>query len=192
MSRRHACRPAILLVFCATVASTATAQAHDHMQHESTTAAMPTLPGQAAFGAIAEIVHILEADPATDWTRVNIEALRQHLIDMDEVTMRAAIVKKNIPNGIEASISGTGRTLGAIQRMAVNQSGMLNLSDDYAATATVTPTGARVVITSRHPDDPRAVARLRGLGYAGLLTEGDHHVRHHLAIARGDADAHKH
>src|SRR5665213_2414926 len=46
---------------------------------------LPTQPGQSAFAAIQEIVAILEADPKTDWSRVNIEALRQHLIDMDNV-----------------------------------------------------------------------------------------------------------
>ena len=34
-------------------------------------------------------MRILEADPTTDWSKVNIGALREHLIDMDEVTMRA-------------------------------------------------------------------------------------------------------
>jgi hypothetical protein len=32
---------------------------------------------------------MLEADPATDWAKANIGALREHLIDMDEITMRA-------------------------------------------------------------------------------------------------------
>ena len=31
----------------------------------------PTMPGQDAFGAIQEIVRILEADPKTDWSKVN-------------------------------------------------------------------------------------------------------------------------
>jgi hypothetical protein len=30
---------------------------------------IPTMPGQDAFGAIQEILHILEADPNTDWSR---------------------------------------------------------------------------------------------------------------------------
>src|SRR6516225_4871594 len=42
----------------------------------------PILPGQDAFGAIQEIVQILQSDPTTDWSKVNISALRQHLIDM--------------------------------------------------------------------------------------------------------------
>ena len=53
----------------------------------------PTLPGQDAFGALQEIVSILEADPHTDWSKVNLEALREHLIDMNEVTLRADAVR---------------------------------------------------------------------------------------------------
>src|SRR5437016_4569299 len=56
---------------------------------QSGAAGQPTRPGQEAFGAILEVVQILEADPTTDWSRVNIAALREHLIDMSEVTLRA-------------------------------------------------------------------------------------------------------
>ena len=47
--------------------------------------------GQSAFAAIQEIVAQLMADPTTDWSRVDIEALRQHLIDMDNVTLTSSI-----------------------------------------------------------------------------------------------------
>jgi len=50
---------------------------------------LPTSSPLDAFGAIQEIVRMLEADPATDWAKANIGALREHLIDMDEITMRA-------------------------------------------------------------------------------------------------------
>jgi hypothetical protein len=38
----------------------------------------------------------------------------------------------------------------------------------------------------------KLIAMIRGEGFAGLLTEGDHHARHHMALARGDAMAHMH
>ena len=57
--------------------------------------AMPTMPGQDAFGTIQEIVQMLEADPATDWSKVNIAALREHLIDMNEVTLHAAAEQRD-------------------------------------------------------------------------------------------------
>jgi hypothetical protein len=153
---------------------------------------LPTASGQAAFGAIAEVVRLLEADSTTDWSKVNIEALRQHLIDMDEVTMRAEIVQRAVSGGIEADISGRGRTLASIQRLVVNQSRMLDMSPEFTSVATVTPTGAHVVVTAKRASDARTVSRIRGLGYAGLMTEGDHHTRHHMALARGDQGAHMH
>ncbi len=48
------------------------------------------MTGQDAFGAIQEIVQALQSDPKTEWSKVNIEALRQHLIDITiEVTLHA-------------------------------------------------------------------------------------------------------
>jgi hypothetical protein len=44
---------------------------------------VPQLSGQDAFGAIQEIVGMLEADPATDGSKVDIDALRDHLLDMN-------------------------------------------------------------------------------------------------------------
>ena len=35
---------------------------------------VPTSPGQGAFGAIQEIVRILDEDPATDWSKVSLDA----------------------------------------------------------------------------------------------------------------------
>ena len=56
------------------------AQDRSHMDHarhvHGGEATVPTMPGQEAFGTIQEIVRILEADPATDWSKVNIGALR--------------------------------------------------------------------------------------------------------------------
>ena len=69
-------------------------------QNPAASGPAPTMPGQDTFGAIAEIVGILEADPATDWTKVDIERLRQHLIDMNEVILRAAVSQTSVPGGL--------------------------------------------------------------------------------------------
>ena len=63
------------------------------------------MPGQEAFGTIQEIVRMLEADPATDWSKVNIGALREHLIDMDEVTLRAQASERALENGVEIEVT---------------------------------------------------------------------------------------
>ncbi len=76
------------------------AMPHDmHQQHHSAGGG-PIQPGQGAFGAMAEVVRILEADPATDWSKVDMERLRQHLIDMNEVVLRASVKATQVPGGL--------------------------------------------------------------------------------------------
>ena len=84
---------------------------------QSSASGTPTMPGQDAFGTIQEVVQILKADPTTDWSKVNIGALRQHLIDMNEVTLNAVTAERVLDNGIEIAVTGEGRTLEAIKRM---------------------------------------------------------------------------
>ena len=43
------------------------------MHHPGAAAGTPAMPGQDAFGAIAEVVRLLDADPRTDWSKVNLE-----------------------------------------------------------------------------------------------------------------------
>lgn len=184
-----------LAILALLVPSAVAAQDHAHtpgMTHPGPAAVAVTQPGQAAFAAIAEIVRLLEADSTTDWTRVNLEALRRHLIDMDEVTMHAMASSTVIANGATFDITGTGRTREAIQRMLTAHATMLDQLSDYRASARVTATGARLTVTARTPNDPRIVAKIRGLGMIGLLALGDHHGPHHLALARGTQAGHAH
>lgn len=153
---------------------------------------LPTMPGQAAFGAIAEIVRLLEADSTTDWSRVDLEALRQHLIDMNEVTLNAAVRQTAIPGGLRIEVTGTGRTRDAIRRMLAAHAATLDGMPDYAASAEEIPDGILLTVRAKEPGDARAEAKIRGLGFIGLLTLGDHHPRHHLALARGDSAPHSH
>ena len=53
---------------------------------------------------------MLEADPDTDWSKVNLTTLHEHLVDMDEVTLRAAVKEQPTDHGLRIEISGTGRT----------------------------------------------------------------------------------
>jgi hypothetical protein len=152
----------------------------------------PMQGGQAAFAALSEIVKILEADPKTDWSKVDLEALRGHLIDMDAVTMRAKAVAQDIPGGARFDVTGDARTAPAIGRVLRTHAGVLEEMTAYRAVATEIPGGIRLTVTAKSPDDAATVAKIRGLGYAGLLVSGDHHAIHHLAIARGEGhEAHR-
>jgi hypothetical protein len=149
------------------------------------TGADPVLAGQDAFAAIAEIVKILEADPSTDWTTVDLERLRQHLIDMHEVVLRSAVTSTAVPSGLAMEVTGPPRTAQAIQAMVVPHAAELDRMPAWSARAEAIPGGVRLVVLARDPADSKLVARIRGLGFAGLLTQGAHHQPHHLAIARG-------
>jgi hypothetical protein len=146
-------------------------------------ATMPTLPGQGAFGAIQEIVRILDADPKTDWSKVNLEALRQHLIDMNEVTLKADESPKKIDGGLQIAVTGSGRTLVAIRRMIPEWARMANGLNGWSAKAAPLPNGELLTVTAT---TPREIAHIRGLGFIGLLASGAWHQPHHLAMARGE------
>jgi hypothetical protein len=161
-----------------------------HAQHMQAMHGMagsgPALPGQDAFGAIAEVVRILDADAATDWSTVDIERLRQHLIDMNEVVLRSEVKQAPVPGGLAMDITGTGRTEQAIRAMVVPHAVELDRMPSYTARTESIAGGVRLTVVAKRPDDAKLVARIRGLGFAGLLTEGAHHAPHHLAMARGE------
>ena len=164
-----------------------------HGQSMGEQAKVPTLPGQDVFGAIQEIVRILEADPATDWSKVNPERLRQHLIDMNDVTLRSEVKSAVLPGGLTMEVTGSGRTEQAIRRMVVPHTFELNKMPEWSAQTEQIPGGLRFTVVAKNPDDAKTVARIRGLGFIGLLTEGFHHQPHHLAMAKdGDLEGHGH
>ena len=151
-------------------------------RQDAASADRPSLPGQDAFGAIQEVVHLLEADPATDWSKVDIGALREHLIDMNEVTLDAAADEKPLDNGIEILVTGEGRTADAIKRMVPAHAHALSATGWNAKTEDL-PNGVKLVVTS---DDPAQVTKLKGLGFMGIMVQGSHHQMHHLMMAKGE------
>jgi hypothetical protein len=150
-------------------------------------AAVPTMPGQGAFGAVQEIVRILEADAGTDWSKVDLEGLRQHLIDMNEVTLKADAATKPVDGGLEIAVTGGGRTLVAIQRMVPAWAATMNGYKGWATKVAVLPNGQLLTVTAA---DPKEVPHIRGLGFIGLMASGAHHQPHHLAMAKGAFDHH--
>lgn len=148
-----------------------------------------TQPGQDAFGALAEVVRALEADPDTDWSKVDLERLHQHLIDMNEVVLRAAVKTSPVTGGLTMDITGSGRTVQSIRAMIVPHAAELDRMPAWSAKTEALPDGVRLIVVSRDPSDASTVAKIRGLGFAGLLVQGGHHGPHHLAMAKGELPA---
>jgi hypothetical protein len=154
-----------------------------HPQHVGSAAQpVPTMPGQDAFGAIQEIVRILEADSNTDWGRINLATLREHLVDMNEVTLKAVAVERRVDNGLQVDVTGSGRTLEAIKRMIPAHGQELNRLNNWRAATESLSNGVRLTVTS---SERAEIARIRGLGFIGLMVSGSHHQPHHLMMARG-------
>ena len=141
-----------------------------------------TLPGNDAFGAIAEIVRALEADPATDWSKVDIAALREHLIDMNDVTLNAKADTQATDAGVVITVTGEGRTLAAIKRMVPAHVDELRALG-WNATAEALPDGVKLTVLGA---DPAQRAKLKALGFMGIMVQGAHHQMHHLMMAKGE------
>ncbi|MGW8248799.1 MAG: hypothetical protein ACWGOV_11910 [Acidiferrobacterales bacterium] len=143
-----------------------------------------TEPGNDAFGTIQEVVRKLRANPHTDWSRVNLEALRQHLVDMDNFTKHVNVVsKRNIKSGVELQVradskeasQSLARALAAHPRM---------IKEEFGWDIDVSGKGPeyRLRVTSPRQQD---VEQIRGLGYIGIMALGQHHQMHHWMIATG-------
>jgi hypothetical protein len=152
------------------------------MGRQGGSAGQPATPGQDAFGTIAEVVQILDADPATDWSKVNIAALREHLIDMNEVALRAVATQRALDNGVEITVTGEGRTREAIKRMLPAHAQELSQIGWTARTEELAD-GVKLVVTST---DAQQVIKLKALGFMGIMVQGAHHQIHHLMMAKGE------
>jgi hypothetical protein len=180
-----------VIVYTAGGVQAQTTMPMDHAAHHGTHHAgmpapssdtVPTMPGQNAFGAVQEIVRILEADPDTDWSKVDMEALRQHLIDMNEVTLNAKAVATQVDGGARYEVSGEGRTLEAIRRMVPAHAHEIDGTNGWTVKAEPAATGVVLTVTAAEQGQ---VARINGLGFIGIMAQGGHHQMHHLAMARG-------
>ena len=153
---------------------------------QSAATGTPTMPGQDAFGTIQEIVQILQSDPKTDWSKVNIDTLRQHLIDMNEVTLHAAAAQRMIDNGIEITVTGEGRTLEAIKRMVPAHVNELH-EIGWSAKSEDLPNGVKLTVLA---SEAQPLTKLKALGFMGIMVQGGHHQPHHLMMAMGQFGMH--
>ena len=141
-------------------------------------------PGNAAFAAVAEVVEKLNARPDTDWSRVDLEALRRHLRDMERFTLDADVVRREeIPGGLRVTVGGPDEATRRAVRRALEAHAPI-LERETGWDARVEAEGEETILTVTSSREPEA-AKIRGLGYIGLMATGAHHTRHHWMIATG-------
>ena len=183
---------AMTIATLAAVAATPLAAQHaDHSGHagyvmaEPGASGVPSEPGDGSFAAIVEIVAMLSADPDTDWTRVDIDGLREHLVDMNQFMIGASVRSEPLPNGLRMRVGTSGRAGEAASRMVPAHAPFLATETGWKSDVAREEYEIDWTVTARDPDK---VARIQALGLFGLMATGDHHRMHHLAMARGEGD----
>ena len=160
-------------------------QNSDTVQGETMATGMQMHPateqGQSAFAAIEEIVLALDADPNTDWSKVNISGLREHLVDMELVFTDAEVQTTEVENGLRFVVTGAGKTKGSIQRMAFAHSGIMRGVGDWAFSPEEHENGVVLTVTTTADD----MDKLRAIGFFGIMAMGMHHQDHHWMMATG-------
>ena len=172
----------LLLTALPAMAQPAGQTMHHHPMATAPGAPFPSQTGQGAFAAIQEIVAILEADPDTDWSRVDVEALRRHLVDMANVTIAAEVASAPVTDGVAFTVTGEGAVAPSIRRMVTAHAATMNGVAGWSFAAVEREDGAVLTVTVPADD----LAKVRALGFIGIMTRGRHHQQHHLMIARGD------
>lgn len=153
-----------------------------HDMHQNRTPL--TEPGNDIFGTIQEVVQKMEANPDTDWSEVNLEALRQHLLDMKAFTEEVEVLtKSHIAKGIEITVRPQSeRAVQALKKLFSMHPDMIQKEKGWDMNAKQDDDNWIISCTT---DDKTEVEKVRALGYIGLLAEGVHHQLHHWMIATG-------
>lgn len=148
--------------------------------------------GNDAFGTIQEVMYKLQEDPNTDWSKVNLEALRKHLIQMEDMTFNVNVLEQShIKDGLKIRVMPTTKRsssslkdiMQAHPRMLKMESGF-NTKIVYDKEYDV----YTLFVTTKNKKD---IDQIRGLGYIGLMAYGKHHQPHHWSMATG-ANPHSH
>ena len=143
---------------------------------------MPTAPapsatplkeaGNAIFGTIQETIKMLDADPNTNWEKIDIEGLRQHLIDMENFTSGVDVLsEKKIEKGAEMVIRAKSEMAHHSLSRALKAHPSM-LTSETGWTMGVKQSKERFTLTIE-TQKPEEVARLRALGYIGVMALGD-------------------
>ncbi len=142
------------------------------------------MSGNEIFGAIQEVIDKLEADPSTDWSKVDLESLRQHLLDMKAFTEEVTVVSQNpYENGIEIKVQPeTQRAANSLKKVFKMHPAMLKKEKGWDMTTKEEDDKWIIIVTTPKANE---VEKIRALGYIGILAEGAHHQLHHWMIATG-------
>ena len=144
---------------------------------------MPLAPGQDMFGAISEINGIIEQS-GMPWTDVDLDALWEHLRDMDALMTDAVVEKTELENGLSMTVSGEGAAARAVENMIPAHTTFLrSVRPDWTIELEGNNSRYEVTVTASSASE---IERIKALGFSGFMVQDDHHATHHLGIASGE------
>jgi len=147
------------------------------------TNAQPKEGGQATFAALIEIVSMLELDDKTDWEAIDIDGLREHLLDMNHLILNTEATKAILGiSQIQFDIRGTTKSIPSIHRMVPAHSRFIEQSRGWKIEPELDDDGAKLTITVQ---DAATLNRLNALGFYGFMSLDSHHQAHHYQMAIG-------
>lgn len=153
--------------------------AHDHEAHLREATQLRE-PGQGGYAALSEIVSHLMERSETKWDTVDIEGLRLHLLDMDNLFTHANVTIEELPNGLRIHASKNGLGGDAVTRMVPAHAPVLASETGWVSEAKTF--SGEIIWTVSSPTDAQII---KALGFFGLMAIGDHHRSHHLNLAIG-------
>ena len=101
---------------------------------------------------------------------------------MDRLVTGAEVSEEAVEGGMRFSVTGTGSVLKAIQNMVPAHATMLAQMPEYTASTETIENGVALIVTGKLP---ATLAKIKGLGFFGLMATGTHHQPHHLGMATG-------
>ncbi len=178
------------LVFCLISSSQVFAEnehsAMHHQQMMKVTESNLTQAGNDIFATIQEVIVKLNSNPDTDWSKVDIEALRQHLLDMNDMAVNVEILnRKPIKNGLQLTIQGT--TARAEKTLVhVFKVHPMFLKRETGWDMQTQRYGKQFIVTTT-TEKPEEVQKIIALSYIGLMAYGRHHQIHHWGMSTGQS-----
>ncbi len=162
---------------------------HDHSANNDTPMPTPQESGQAIFGALSEVNKLIEENEMINWATVDIDALWEHLQDMNALMTGVNVDKVSLANGLKMRISGTGAAKKAMDNMLPAHSTFLKgVRPDWNINLSSDGSDYVLVVTSAIASE---IQRIKALGFSGFMVQDDHHAAHHLSLALGE-EVHMH
>ena len=143
-----------------------------------------TESGTDPFATLQEVIDALESNTRTNWEKVNIEALRLHLVEMQDMTINVDVKQQHIDNGFQAVVSPTtSNAVKSLTRVLSGHPAQMKAETGWDMQVQINNSVFTLTVTT---DNAKDVAKIRGLGYIGVMAYGNHHQPHHWAMASGD------